>query len=335
MVIIVSILDSSPLLEGETTEDALALTVKLAQKAEQLGFYRFWVAEHHGMEHATGSSPEVLVSYLLAKTDRIRIGAGGVMLQHYSPYKVAENFNVLAALAPGRVDLGIGRAPGGLPRSARALQRGAAADPLTVEEKLSDLKHFVHDNLAGNHPLAGLKVMPSPAVVPDIYLLGASVGSAELAAKLGLPYVFSYLINSNHEEVQKAIHVYHSSFRSEQDTKPAIIVSLTVEIAETEEDAKLLTSEQKAFRVNLSSGKAATLLTRESAEEFGNQSGEDFTIIERKFGIIQGTKESVREQLLSLQKEFSVSEFIISSNTTSSSKRLRWMELLSETLSEN
>lgn len=125
MAITISVLDQSPIYPGETPEEAFQHTVQLAQLSERLGFRRFWVSEHHDSEQVAGSSPEVLISHLLAKTESIRIGSGGIMLQHYSPYKVAENFNVLAALAPGRVDLGVGRAPGGLPRSTQALQQGA------------------------------------------------------------------------------------------------------------------------------------------------------------------------------------------------------------------
>jgi luciferase family oxidoreductase group 1 len=126
-----SILDQSPLAEGDTQVDALRHTIELARKAEEWGYHRFWVAEHHNSERYVGSSPEVLMSHLLANTSRIPIGSGGVMLQHYSPFKVAENFNVLASLAPGRVDLGIGRGPGGLPRTTRALQQefGLATRP--------------------------------------------------------------------------------------------------------------------------------------------------------------------------------------------------------------
>ena len=124
-----SILDQSPVNDTETATDAFQHTIELAQKAEAWGYHRFWVSEHHGSDRVMGSSPEVLISHLLAKTTRIRVGSGGVMLQHYSPYKVAENFNVLASLAPGRVDLGIGRGPGGLPRSTRALQQEMGARP--------------------------------------------------------------------------------------------------------------------------------------------------------------------------------------------------------------
>ena len=118
-----SILDQSPVNKAETGVTAFQQTIQLAQKAEEWGYHRFWVAEHHGSNRVMGSSPEVLISHLLAKTSTIRVGAGGVMLQHYSPYKVAENFNVLASLAPGRVDLGIGGGPGGLPHSTKALQQ--------------------------------------------------------------------------------------------------------------------------------------------------------------------------------------------------------------------
>ena len=124
MTLKLSILDLSPLYDSETAAQAFQRTIELAQKAEEWGYHRFWVSEHHGSDRVVGSSPEVLISHLLAKTERIRVGSGGVMLQHYSPYKVVENFNVLASLAPGRVDLGIGRGPGGMPQSTRALQQG-------------------------------------------------------------------------------------------------------------------------------------------------------------------------------------------------------------------
>ena len=124
MTLKLSILDLSPLYDSETAAQAFRRTIELAQKAEAWGYHRFWVSEHHGSDRVVGSSPEVLISHLLAKTERIRVGSGGVMLQHYSPYKVVENFNVLASLAPGRVDLGIGRGPGGMPQSTRALQQG-------------------------------------------------------------------------------------------------------------------------------------------------------------------------------------------------------------------
>lgn len=135
------LLDQSPIPEGASAFDALQQTVRLAQKAEEWGYSRFWVSEHHNTEQLAGSSPEVLISYLLARTNSIRIGSGGVMLQHYSPFKVAENFHVLSSLAPGRVDLGVGKAPGGLPLSTKALQFGTMNDGKDFKERFVFLKN--------------------------------------------------------------------------------------------------------------------------------------------------------------------------------------------------
>ncbi|TBG72995.1 MsnO8 family LLM class oxidoreductase, partial [Rhizobium leguminosarum] len=140
MTYLLSLLDKSPIEQGLTAADALRATVKIAARAEELGYHRFWVAEHHNMSNLASSAPEALIAYLLARTSRIRIGSGGVMLQHYSAYKVAETFNLLASLAPGRVDLGVGKAPGGFPLSTRALQ--LAVDPARKPDfasQLSDL----------------------------------------------------------------------------------------------------------------------------------------------------------------------------------------------------
>ncbi len=158
-----SLLDKSPLPPDGSAADALVATVKLARRAEELGFERFWVAEHHNVPELASSAPEVLIAFLLANTSRIRIGAGGVMLQHYSPYKVAEAFNLLASLAPGRVDLGIGKAPGGLPLSTRALQW--ATDPERkpdFAEQFALLDAFIAGRLDPSHALAGATATPTP-----------------------------------------------------------------------------------------------------------------------------------------------------------------------------
>ena len=144
-----SVLDQSPVNEDETGLIAFQHTIQiqLAKKAEEWGYNRFWVTEHHGSSRVMGSSPEVLISHLLAKTSSIRVGSGGVMLQHYSPYKVAENFNVLASLAPGRVDLGVGGGPGGMPYSTRALQQDLGNQGRPLSEKLEQLEQFLHNEL--------------------------------------------------------------------------------------------------------------------------------------------------------------------------------------------
>ncbi|MBP1895971.1 MULTISPECIES: LLM class flavin-dependent oxidoreductase [Paenibacillus] len=333
MGITISVLDQSPIYPGETAAEAFAHTVLLAQKSEELGFRRFWVSEHHDSDHVAGSSPEVLISYLLAKTQTIRVGSGGVMLQHYSPYKVAENFNVLAALAPGRVDLGIGRAPGGLPRSTQALQRGVQENA-SLTDKIVELRQFVHNTLEEDHPLAGLRAAPLPETAPELYVLGASAGSAEIAAGLGLPYVFSLFINGDESAALEAIRVYRSTFDYSHGREPEILVALSVIVADSAEEAAELAGSLKLVKIHLASGRTLTLGTREQAEEFGRQAGEPYTIEEQEPFITKGTKETVREQLLRLQQASGVDEIIVTSNIQPFAKRIRSFELLSEALAE-
>ncbi|MEK3780553.1 LLM class flavin-dependent oxidoreductase [Paenibacillus sp. FSL R5-0810] len=333
MGITISVLDQSPIYPGETAAEAFAHTVLLAQKSEELGFRRFWVSEHHDSDHVAGSSPEVLISYLLAKTQTIRVGSGGVMLQHYSPYKVAENFNVLAALAPGRVDLGIGRAPGGLPRSTQALQRGVQENA-SLTDKIVELRQFVHNTLEEDHPLAGLRAAPLPETAPELYVLGASADSAEIAAGLGLPYVFSLFINGDESAALEAIRVYRSTFDYSHGREPEILVALSVIVADSAEEAAELAASLKLVKIHLASGRTLTLGTREQAEEFGRQAGEPYTIEEQEPFITKGTKETVREQLLRLQQASGVDEIIVTSNIQPFAKRIRSFELLSEALAE-
>ncbi|GGF81294.1 alkanal monooxygenase [Paenibacillus albidus] len=333
MAIKISVLDQSPIYPGETAEEAFRHTIRLAQLSEQLGFRRFWVSEHHDSEQVAGSSPEVLISHLLARTEHIRIGSGGIMLQHYSPYKVAENFNVLASLAPGRVDLGVGRAPGGLPRSTQALRQGNA-EPAALTDKIIELEKYIHNRLEQDHPLAGLKAGPIPAVAPELYVLGASVASAEIAASLGLPYVFSLFINGDQAEALEAIRVYRSSFTSSGGSRPQAIIALAVLAAETGEEAGELAGAQKLYRIHLAGGKTLTVASREQAEEFARQSKGEYTIEEKEPVITKGTKEKVREELLALQQASGVDEFIVTTNVQPFDKRLRSFELLSEALAE-
>jgi len=333
MALKLGILDQSIVFPGQTSREALENTIKLAQVAERLGYERFWVSEHHDSPKVAGSSPEVLISHLLAHTERIRIGSGGVMLQHYSPYKVAENFNVLALLAPGRVDLGIGRAPGGLPRSTKALQKGIAeADPL--DDKLVELVQFVQGAAGDDHPLAGLQASPIPDVPAQIYLLGTSVSSAELAAQLGLPYVYALFINSDPEALLKSLAAYRDHFNRAEGAGPRIILALSVIATDTEEEAAELAGNSKSIRVTLASGKAVNVTSLEQAEEFARQAGETYEIEEREIEIIKGTKDTVRQRLLELTERYGIEELIFTSVVPDFEQRVRSFTLLKEAFEE-
>ncbi|HZG17307.1 MAG TPA: LLM class flavin-dependent oxidoreductase [Candidatus Bathyarchaeia archaeon] len=334
MTLKLSILDQSPIQEGETATLAFQHTITLAKKAEELGYHRFWVSEHHDLDHVVGSSPEVLISHLLAKTERIRIGSGGVMLQHYSPYKVAENFHVLASLAPGRVDLGIGRAPGGLPLSTKALQPDEVTYRRTLAEKLVELEQFLHDEWKPDQPFYGLKVTPTPPEPADLFLLGTSIASAELAAERGIPYVFALFINHEEADCLAAIETYRRQFRTGKKVKPEVILALSVIVADTEEEAAYLAADAKIVKIHLKSGKTLTLTSLKKAEEFGRQSAEPYKIEVKEANVVHGTKESVRDKLISLQRRYQVGEVIITTPIKDFHKRLLSYERLREAFSE-
>jgi luciferase family oxidoreductase group 1 len=327
------ILDQSIVFPGQTPSEALANTIRLAQLAEELGYARFWVSEHHDSSQMAGASPEVLISHLLARTESIRIGSGGVMLQHYSPYKVAENFNVLASLAPGRVDLGIGRAPGGLPRSTRALQKGIA-EPESLEDKLSQLEHYLHGPLPEGEPLAGLQANPLPAQAADVYLLGTSVSSARLAAERGYPYAFALFINNDPEAAREAFEAYRTHFNRDKGREPRALLALSVIAADSEEEAAELAGSFKSVRVTLASGKTVNVGSLEQAEEFARQAGETYTTEVRDADITKGTKATVRRRLLELRETYGVDELIFTTIVADFDKRVRSFRLLKEAFEE-
>ncbi|MFB6362772.1 LLM class flavin-dependent oxidoreductase [Paenibacillus elgii] len=330
-----SILDQSPFDEGKTAVDAFRHTVALARKAEELGYHRFWVSEHHDSAAVAGSSPEVLIAHLLAQTERIRIGSGGVMLQHYSPYKVAENFNVLASLAPGRVDLGIGRAPGGLPLSTKALQQETAGQSRPLADKLIELEQYLSDTIPGDHPLHGLKAIPVPAEPADLYLLGASPASAELAASRGIPYVFAQFINGDEAIVRQSLDTYRNRFVPRKSLRPEAILALSVIVADTDEEAKRLAADAKLVKIHLESGRTITVKTIEHAEEFGRQSEEKYTIEVKDADVVHGSKETVRAKLLDIQRKYGVDELILILALKKFEQRLRALSELKEAFAES
>ncbi|MFE3573257.1 LLM class flavin-dependent oxidoreductase [Lysinibacillus sp. NPDC059133] len=318
------ILDQSPIIEDASNERTLQKTVALAQKAEQLGYSRFWVSEHHNTDSLAGSSPEVLVSYLLAKTKSINIGSGGVMLQHYSPYKVAENFHVLASLEPGRVDLGIGKAPGGLPLSTKALQYGTLNQGEDFEERLTFLQQLIEQTVPAEHELYGVQATPIPKVKPALFLLGASPQSAALAGTLGIAFVFARFINSDNDVLAQAATAYRKHY-----PKGHFAVSIAALAAPTKEEAKELIGDQKITKVHLASGKSLTLQSVELAEKFGQESGEAFTVKQYDADILYGTPEDIKTILDDYHERYQIDEFILHTPVLKESERERSFELLS------
>ena len=323
-----SVLDQSPAAAGESAALALGHTIELAQRAEEWGYHRFWVTEHHGSNRNMGSSPEVLVSHLLARTGQIRIGSGGVMLQHYSPYKVAENFNVLASLAPGRVDLGVGRGPGGMPRTTQALRpqplNGSPA--VSLEEKLAELRSFLG---SGANGVVASPVPPQPA---DLFLLGTTAASGEMAAAHRLPYVFAMFLNGDEEEMRRAIDTYHAHSSNVPEFRPQAMLALPVIVAETDDKAAAYAGAIHVVRIRLASGRTFTVFTEEAAREFGRQSGEEYTYEVQPANVIHGSPARVKERLLAMGMEYGVSEVFIVTAIDNFPDRLRSYRLLSEAM---
>ncbi|WP_349743647.1 MsnO8 family LLM class oxidoreductase [Roseateles cavernae] len=316
-----SLLDKSPIPEGATAAEALQRTTLLAQRAEALGYHRFWVAEHHGTALLASSAPEVLAAHLLARTQRIRIGSGGVMLQHYAPYKVAEAFKLLAALAPGRVDLGVGKAPGGLPASTRALQ--ARHDPSngpTFAQLLADLDGFL--SAAPGRALAG----PLPPVLPERILLGGSPDSAELAAAQGWAFCYAGHFNGDPAHIERSLQAYRRAGGR------APLLALYALAAATQAEAERLAGALRLYKLHLSTGQSVNLPTLAAAAEFARQAGferpEDYRIEELRPQVLAGTPERVRSALDALHREFGVAEFVIDTPVPDFDQRLASVELL-------
>jgi luciferase family oxidoreductase group 1 len=321
-----SFLDKSPLHGNESANQALKRTLALARKAEELGFRRFWVAEHHNAATLASSSPEVLVSYLLAHTSQISIGSGGVMLQHYSAYKVAENFNLLAALAPGRVDLGVGKAPGGLPLSTRALQ--GAYDPArkpSFEAQLVELDGFLHHKTREDDSPEGLMAFPVPESPAGRFLLGASAESARLAGRLGWNFVYAGHIHGDEAAIAEALAAYWNAGGT------TALLAVSIVTADTDALAEKLTGDIRRFRVEIEGGQTVNVGSHEQALEYVRQAGAtQYRIEERTPRVIRGAPSRVHAELERLHRNYGIDEFIVDCPVVEGSHRLRTIELLAE-----
>ncbi|MEM7112586.1 MAG: LLM class flavin-dependent oxidoreductase [Chloroflexota bacterium] len=319
-----SILDQSPIRNGGTPHQALQETIQLAQIAESLGYHRFWVSEHHNTNTLAGTAPEVLLAALGAATKTIRLGSGGVMLPHYSAFKVAEAFSVLATLYPERIDLGIGRAPGSDMETARVLATDGRPKferfPQLVEELLTML----------NDPSFRPKVMPRPPQPPPVWMLGSSPDSAILAGRLGLPYNFALFIN-NKMSPQILDYYRQQFYPSDYREKPYTCLTVNVVCAETEEQAyRLSLSRSLGFLKFVTKQKVAGIPTVEEAENYPYNEQELAFMRDRAQNAAIGTPEQVKEQLLALVDLYHPDELMTVTVTYDFADRVRSYEMLAE-----
>ncbi|UFJ40983.1 LLM class flavin-dependent oxidoreductase [Brevibacillus humidisoli] len=327
-----SILDQSPVAEGKTPAEALAQTTRLAQEAERLGYRRFWVSEHHYTLSLAGSSPEVLIAHLAAKTATLRIGSGGVMLPHYSPYKVAENFRVLEALHPGRIDLGLGRAPGGMPLATRVLQEGRERGGDRYPQQVDDLIGYLHDTLDERHRFAGLRATPVVETAPEVWLLGSSGESAKLAAERGAGFAFAQFINGMEEVGVEAMQTYHRHFRpSELGAEPRTLVAIFAICAETEEAAKRVASSLELSLLLIEQGAAAKgVPSVETAQTYPYTAFDQYRLAANRKRMIVGSTEQVKQKIEALCAAYNTTECMVVTITHDFAARLHSYQLLAE-----
>jgi luciferase family oxidoreductase group 1 len=301
-----SVLDQSVSLAGAGEDAAIRDTLDLAQHCERLGYARFWLSEHHGLPTIVGSAPEILMAAIAARTERIRIGSAGVMLPHYSALKVAEQFRVLEALAPGRIDLGVGRAPGGDMRTARALNPNAYAAAEAFPEQVRDLQAWT---AASSHQ--GITAHPLGPHAPEIWILGSSDYGAQLAAHFGLPYAFAYFFTDG-QGVEQALALYRELYRpSERHPRPQPTICVWALVADTREEALHHALSRDRWRVDRARGVFGPLQSPDAIAERGF-SPDDLPTIERmRAKAFVGTAGEVGEALRALARRLELDELVV------------------------
>ncbi|OXS56126.1 LLM class flavin-dependent oxidoreductase [Rossellomorea vietnamensis] len=327
-----SVLDQSPIAEGMSPQEALNNTVELAKHTEKLGFERFWVSEHHDSTSLAGSSPEVLIAHLAQNTSRIRVGSGGVMLPHYSSYKVAENFRLLEGLNPNRIDLGLGRAPGGMPMATMALHDGKPRDVNRYPEQIDDLLGYLTDSLPDAHPYQGLTAAPMIKTMPEVWMLGSSPSSAMLAAQKGLPYTFAQFING--EGGPQYTQAYRNNFvPSEYLKEPKNIVAVFAICAETDEEAERVASSIDLSILMIEQGMRSNgTPSPEKAAAYQYTPFEAMRVRENRKRMVVGNPKKVKEKLLALSEQYQTDEIMLVSITYDFKDKLKSFELIANEL---
>ncbi|MCL8251474.1 LLM class flavin-dependent oxidoreductase [Aeromicrobium fastidiosum] len=339
-------LDLVPVRSDQTTRDAVASTISLAQVADRAGFTRFWVAEHHNMPAVAATSPPVLIGILGAHTDRIRLGSGGVMLPNHAPLAVAEQFALLEAATPGRVDLGIGRAPGSDPVTSMALRGAAGRDDTDVEnfpQYLDDVVALMGTEgvrVAMPRQQYVLKATPAAASEPRMWLLGSSMYSAHLAAAKGLPYVFAHHFSGH--GTAEALAVYRSEFRpSDVASEPVTFLTVNVAVADTDEEARALALPNMQMMSQLRTGQPLTALAMvEDAQAVPTHPQLQSIIDDGYARAVVGTPADAADQLRRLADRFGVDEVMVNpvasahrgTDPSTAAGRERTLELLAKEL---
>ena len=322
-----SILDLVPVGVAGSAAESVRQAVDLARLGERLGYVRYWFAEHHGMPAVASAAPEVLIAHIAAHTTTLRVGSGGVMLPNHSPLRVAEAFRTLSALHPGRIDLGLGRAPGSDARASRALR---AMDGDEFPALLSELRVWSGQQaLPAGHPMQSLQAMPDDAPLPPMWMLGSSGASARMAGQAGMGYSFASHFSPT--PAAPAFDAYRRAFvPSPQFAEPHAILGVSVICAPTQEEAEYLSSSMELAWVRIRQGRFARLPTPEEAQAYPYTDAERRLVRDFRELAIVGTPAFVREQIDTKAEACGASEVMVVSNLPDHAARLRGYELLAQ-----
>jgi luciferase family oxidoreductase group 1 len=324
-----SVLDQSPIVSGYTPAQAVQETIRLAQAAERLGYYRYWLAEHHSLAALADPCPEILVARVAAATSTLRVGTGGVMLPYYSPLKVAEQFRMLEALYPGRIDLGIGRAPGGDQTTALAMGEGRYPGAEHFPEQVQYLAAYLDDDLPPDHPFAKVKAMPAGATAPEIWLLGSSDYSGALASQLGLRFAFAHFISQQGGDV--VMREYKARYQpSPREPAPHALLCVFAVCAETGTEAERLAASAHLRRLNTDYGINAPVPTVAEAVNRALTEAERRRLEHHRQRVVAGTPSAVRARLLELAEVYDADELMVITVIGDYDARVRSYELIAE-----
>jgi luciferase family oxidoreductase group 1 len=324
-----SVLDQSMIVSGRTPAESIRETVELAKLCDALGYHRYWVSEHHNSDSIAGSAPEVLLGALAMVTQRIRLGSAGIMLPHYSSLKVAEQFRVLEALAPGRIDLGLGRAPGSDGKTAFALNPNAAHAAEMFPAQLRDLMAWVSGApLLPDHPFRDIRAQPAGPTAPEIWVLGSSMYGAQVAAHFGLPYCFAYFFSEG-VGAREALDIYRETYRpSALNPVPVSAICMVAMAADTQEQADYLYGPREVWRALRERGQYVPLPTAQEAAAFALTPGEKQRAAVLRERALSGTPDLVRARLLDVATSLGVDEVAIVTASHDAAARQRSFELL-------
>jgi luciferase family oxidoreductase group 1 len=309
-----SVLDQSPIIAGHSAAQAIDETLKLARRADQLGYHRYWLAEHHAIAALADPCPEILLARLGAVTSNIRIGTGGVLLPYYSAFKTAEVFKMLEALYPGRIDLGIGRAPGGDQRTARAVGGGRMPTAEDFPEQVWELVHHLDGTLPDDHPFKNVRVQPegrvASGVAPEVWLLGSSDYSGLLAAQLGVRFSFAHFINAQGGDM--VMRAYKQRYQTKgREPEPHTSVCCFVICAESDAEAERLARVVDSRRLDMAYNLDTPVPTQEQAEKRSFTDQERAHIQSQRGRLVHGSADTCREKLLKIAEQFSADELMV------------------------